>query len=1069
MLPNDGENLLARLNGLVLGQHSPATASATAVDTAVSSPGNLIASLSRNHSNTSLSAAGSVLAHGPALDLAPLRCLQSLTQRPHTGGHGPPPWSDASLHSVDSSSFSSSAYDNDSVLALAATDDYIFSGSQGGQIYVWDRNTYQLVHIVAAHKRTVLALTLDSTKDVLFSAGGDSKVKAWCTRSFRCLYVVNPGDNVGAVLSLAYSAKHDLLILGCQNTSIQWFAIGRRHELSKADCQRELVARRSNFFDSAASCVVVDESLLRSIKDETDAENREDLALSRSEDCDEYVIFDSSIANYAHHGYVYALFVGFLPNISNDEEVLVSAAGDGIIKLWLITERGIEHIRTLSSGSDAACNIHSLLMDDELLVAGLQGGLIEVWDLETFQKIKTLHGHTDDVLALAIYDRHLFSASADGTTQIWGPNFERVASYSAHPGEMALSMIVLPDEELVVTGGSDNTVKFWEIPLLSDLTSTTTTTTITTVEASGRGPVFRETLHGAAPRRKLRNQMLTALSQWVAIRSVPDVPELQTECRRAARFLRDLMRQLGATDSYLIPGAEGRNPLVYGRFSPRAGHSSPFPSASAMAPPLHRAVQGANRKPPPPPSSSSPLAHDAVAATGLVSADAPTVLVYGHYDVMPPGEATSWDSDPFTLSGRGGYLYGRGVTDNKGPVLATLFAVAELWRNDELDMDVVFCIEGEEEAGSIGFYDAIMRHSALFGRPKLILLSSAYWLGEKFPCLTYGMRGSIRATIEIQSSRMTDVHSGVWGGAAAEPLTWLSHILSRLSSVDGKVLVPGFEDDVRPVTSEEEKHMRELVHHLMTGGDYPAVIGEAAPASPTSSMGSGARAGHDLCTEDQVYNQLMARWRFPTLSVHHVTMSTSASPANSTLVPAGARADISVRIVPNQDIQQIAEQLRSYIVSVFDQLKSSNILAKGSSKAGICPPEKEDRMRLNLTVRPVARWWLADPQHPFSCAAREAIAAEWSDSAPVVSPTAASEEGGAGKVPLLIREGGSIPAVPWLEEFFGPDTTVINLPMGQSTDNAHMGNERIRLVNLVKGQNIVARLLRAIGPSFAAG
>ena len=529
------------------------------------------------------------------------------------------------------------------------------------------------------------------------------------------------------------------------------------------------------------------------------------------------------------------------------------------------------------------------------------------------------------------------------------------------------------------------------------------------------------------------------------------MPELQTECRRAARFLRDLMRQLGCIDSHLIPGEEGRNPLVYCRFSPFSHSSVQNRETSSRVADTPASVS----------HSEQPL-----------NKDTPTVLVYGHYDVMPPGEESSWDSDPFKLTGRGGYLYGRGVTDDKGPVLAILFAVAELHRNNMLDMEIVFCIEGEEEAGSIGLYQAIEKYKPLFGQPKLILLSSSYWLGERIPCLTYGMRGSIRATIEIESSRNADVHSGVWGGAAAEPLTWLSHILSRLSGTDGKVLVPGFEEGVEPVTSEEEKHMRELVHTLLTQEDHPVMIG-GVPFSPPQDY----NIFHEEKFEDRLYNQLMMRWRFPTLSVHHITVSTSAARGNSTLIPAAARADISMRIVPNQDMYTIANQFQEYVIRLFDELnsqsssKSSPTINDGiNSNSSTNKAKKEDKLQLHLRVNPVATWWLANPDHPFSSAAREAIATEWSlDSGEDSANKSLSSQQLTTKAKSTLNQRG------WFDSCcplagrgsFGPDTTVINLPMGQSTDiNAHMGNERIRLVNLVKGRNIVSRLLQSIGTYF---
>lgn len=112
-------------------------------------------------------------------------------------------------------------------------------------------------------------------------------------------------------------------------------------------------------------------------------------------------------------------------------------------------------------------------------------------------------------------------------------------------------------------------------------------------------------------------------------------------------------------------------------------------------------------------------------------------------------EKEEWLNDPFKLSGLNGYLYGRGTSDNKGPIVSTLIAVHELFRDCLLDVNVIFLIEGEEECGSNGFLEAITNHQDLFEDIDLILLSNSYWLGEDTPCITYGLRGVVRADITV--------------------------------------------------------------------------------------------------------------------------------------------------------------------------------------------------------------------------------------------------------------------------------------------------------------------------------
>ncbi|KAJ1936492.1 hypothetical protein FBU59_005034 [Linderina macrospora] len=189
----------------------------------------------------------------------------------------------------------------------------------------------------------------------------------------------------------------------------------------------------------------------------------------------------------------------------------------------------------------------------------------------------------------------------------------------------------------------------------------------------------------------------------------------------------------------------------------------------------------------------------------------------------------------------------------------------------------------------------------------------------------------------------------------------------------------------------------------------------------------------------------MRRWRFPTLTVHHVDISTVAARNNTTLIPAAAQASLSVRVVPDQSLEDISQKLRVHVENVFEEIQA---VRRSSGKSVL------DDLKLHLDVHPNAQWWLADPDTRVYQAAARAIREEWQ------SAKASAES--AEHVPLLIREGGSIPAVPWLEEFFSPDAVAVNLPMGQSSDNAHLDNERISLVNLVRGRQIVWRLLKDI-------
>ncbi|OAC99631.1 hypothetical protein MUCCIDRAFT_42033, partial [Mucor lusitanicus CBS 277.49] len=445
--------------------------------------------------------------------------------------------------------------------------------------------------------------------------------------------------------------------------------------------------------------------------------------------------------------------------------------------------------------------------------------------------------------------------------------------------------------------------------------------------------------------------LLHILEKWISIRTISGQPQYLEECRRGAKYLKNIMQQLGAT-SQLIPSVARKNPLVYAKFSAnRFNHRSLTPDQEQSTKSQH-----------------TPR----------------TVLFYGHYDVMPvENQKNEWLKDPFKLTGLNGYLYGRGTSDNKGPIVSSLLAVYELVKEGALDVNVIFLIEGEEECGSHGFLEALTNHHSLFLDIDLILLSNSYWLGEDTPCITHGLRGVVRADITV-SSGLPNLHSGVEGGAISEPLIDLVHVVGKLVDSERRVLIPDFYQDVLPVTPSEEQLYEPIVDWI----------------------------------QSYIKNQLMSRWRYPTLTVHKVDVSVN----NPTIISNSVTATISMRIVPNQEISDICNNLKIYAYQIFDQLRSDN--------------------QIKVDIQSSADYWLGDPDSEYFKAAERAIEHEWN------------------MKPLCIREGGSIPAVRWLEKFC--KASAIHIPFGQSSDQAHLPNERIRLHNLHAGRRIIKALLQDI-------
>jgi acetylornithine deacetylase/succinyl-diaminopimelate desuccinylase-like protein len=162
-----------------------------------------------------------------------------------------------------------------------------------------------------------------------------------------------------------------------------------------------------------------------------------------------------------------------------------------------------------------------------------------------------------------------------------------------------------------------------------------------------------------------------------------------------------------------------------------------------------------------------------------------------------------WETEPFNMVSKDGYLYGRGTSDNKGPILAMVFAVKELldrWEGKAqagLPVNLTFVFEGEEEIGSPSLATIVKSHPDFFPDTKLIVISNSQWIGDRLPCLTYGMRGMICLTLRVEGSSR-NLHSGNEGGVSNEPMADLCRLLATLVDSHHNILVPGFYDDVDP-------------------------------------------------------------------------------------------------------------------------------------------------------------------------------------------------------------------------------------------------------------------------------
>ncbi|KAF9454810.1 glutathione degradosome [Macrolepiota fuliginosa MF-IS2] len=827
-----------------------------------------------------------------------------------------------------------------SVLSLAATDDYIFSGSQNRDILVWDKKTFTHKDTLRGHTGSVLALEYAREKAWLFSSGADSTIRVWCTKTLTALYVVDPylENGAGDLFSLAWSPTLQTIFVGCKNTSLQWFNF--RHTISPTGSSSSLqdtlisgctspnlagLRKAHKFFDSypqherKPADIHARNGSAHQGRDSPDSDQCSDVPVPQAF----FSIPASNVIDPAHWGYIHCMAI-----IDDENGVrLATGSGDEYVKLWNCSGQVPSLIHEFYCGQGA---ILSLVSRGETIAAGCQDGYVKVLDLETKTSVRTIIVQEGvDILSLSIFNGDLYTCSANGCVKRWSASFDCTASWKAHDG-IALSSIITKRNGhgvCLVTGGSDSNIKVWEV----------------TAAKNKQEPPVKDVYTGQpALDDPITETLIYALSKFVAIPSVSSQPAHKEDCRQAAIWLKKCLAQLGA-QATLLPTGEGNNPIVFGTFEGTKGE-----------------------KP------------------------RPRILFYGHYDIIPaPPEG--WSSDPFTLTGRNGYLYGRGVTDDKGPITAVACAAADLLARRALGVDLVFLIEGEEEVGSVGFGETVRRHKDVIGHIDEILVSNSTWIAEDRPCLTYGLRGVVHCNLII-SNKMPDLHSGIEGGAIVEPMVDMVKLLATLTDRHGHIQIPSFYDKVRAPTEEEEELYK--------------LLSEVTQKSASL---------------------LRSRWREPSLTMHNIEIS---GPKNPTVIPSTVKAQISLRIVPDQDLDTIVHSLVDYLKTTFDEFGTPN--------------------KLQIDVEHTADWWLGELDDPYFKALENAVKEEW------------------GVEPLRIREGGSIPSVPWLEKEF--KCHALHLPMGQSSDQAHLPNERISLVNLQKGKAVVENFLLAIAnEKFASG
>lgn len=303
-----------------------------------------------------------------------------------------------------------------SVLALAVSKNSIFAGTQDGEIVVWSLGTFQQTNRIQAHKRSIMCLFLSADESLLFSSASDSIVNVWCPRSMNRLYeIYSTSDTFGDNFSVAYSSQHETVYYGAQNTNIQWVGLKDATRRAAQDSTSHPDRRNHRFFDSRA---VGGASTPRPTDERYDLIPRSHTVLETDR---------RTTKQYAHYGYVFCMTIarGATTFVGPEDDVLISGGGDGTIKAWRLgsndagpdgIDNGLEEIMML--GEDDAESVMSLAIDGSFLYSGKISGIIELWDLDTKQKLRVIKAHKGDVMSLQMGWGYLWSAGSTGTASV---------------------------------------------------------------------------------------------------------------------------------------------------------------------------------------------------------------------------------------------------------------------------------------------------------------------------------------------------------------------------------------------------------------------------------------------------------------------------------------------------------------------------------------------------------------------------------------------------------------------------------------------------------------------------
>ena len=400
-----------------------------------------------------------------------------------------------------------------------------------------------------------------------------------------------------------------------------------------------------------------------------------------------------------------------------------------------------------------------------------------------------------------------------------------------------------------------------------------------------------------------RDRYVEELKQYLAIPSISALPQHAGDVRRAAEWTADELRRVGMQNVKLIdtPG----NPVVYGDWLDAPG--------------------------------------------------APTILFYGHYDVQPVDPLDQWTTPPFEATVRDGEIYARGSADDKGQVFMHIKAVeAHLKQNGRLPLNIRFFIEGEEEVGSVHLDEFVRSHKQDLAAD-VVVISDSPMFDRGIPSICYGLRGLTYFQIDFRGTK-TDLHSGSFGGAVANPAMVLAQVLAQMKDRGGRVRIPGFYDDVRELSEAERSEWKKL---------------------PFNETKYRKELGAPKLFGESGYSTLERVWARPTFEVNGLLSGFTGDGAK-TVLPATAMAKVSMRLVPDQDPKKIGDLFEAYVQKVTPKT-----------------------VELKITRMHGGKPWMTEFDNKYVRAAGRAI------------------ERGFGQAPVFNREGGSIPVVSTFQQELG--------------------------------------------------